>query len=326
MSGPDFALTVNDLSVGFDHRDGHFNVIDGANLSLTCGRTLALVGESGCGKSLLTLALMGLIERPGRVTGGTLAFAGTSYNLGVQASLAPLRGVRAGMVFQEPMSALNPVFTVGAQIAENLDEHGLAQADGLRDLAVNWLRRVGLPDPQRAYAMYPHQLSGGMKQRVMIAMALAAEPQVLFADEPTTALDATVQGQILRLLRTLQRERNLAMLLVTHDLGLVRQYADEVAIMYAGQIVEVASVAALLSAPRHPYTQALLACRPGAGEPGAKLPTIAGAVPRPQNFVAGCRFAPRCAERLARCQHERPRWQAVAHQHGAACWLHDSTV
>ena len=324
MSDSDLALTVNELSVGFDHRSGHWNVIDGATLSLRRGKTLALVGESGCGKSLLTLALMGLVDRPGRVTAGVLEFAGTSYNLSDQSSLAPLRGARAGMVFQEPMSALNPVFTVGAQIAENLDAHELAQEHVVRGLAVEWLRRVGLPDPERAYDMYPRELSGGMKQRAMIAMALAAEPEVLFADEPTTALDATVQGQILMLLRTLQRERNLAMLLVTHDLGLVRQYADEVGIMYAGQIVEVATVQALLAAPQHPYTQALLACRPGAAAPGAELPTIAGAVPRPQNFVAGCRFAPRCAQRLERCEHERPRWQALADERGAACWLHDS--
>ena len=300
------------------------NVIDDVALSLTPGKTLALVGESGCGKSLLSLALLGLVDRPGRVTAGELEFAGSRFELSEQDTLAPLRGARAGMVFQEPMSALNPVFTVGAQIAENLEIHGRIGEHDARGLAIDWLRRVGLPDPQQAYDAFPHQLSGGMKQRVMIAMTLAAEPEVLFADEPTTALDATVQGQILTLLRTLQRERNLAMLLVTHDLGLVHRYADDVAIMYAGQIVEVAPVPDLLSTPRHPYTQALLACRPGRAEPGAPLATIAGAVPRPQNFVSGCRFAPRCDRRLAYCETNRPRWQSLTQEHGVACWLHDA--
>jgi oligopeptide/dipeptide ABC transporter ATP-binding protein len=323
MSGPELALSVTDLSVGFDHRSGYVNVVERANLALKRGKTLALVGESGCGKSLLTLALMGLIESPGRVTSGTLDFAGSSHSLSAQASLAPLRGARVGMVFQEPMSALNPVFTVGMQIAENLKTHGLADDAALHGLAVDWIRRVGLPDPDRAYDVYPHQLSGGMKQRVMIAMALAAEPEVLFADEPTAALDATVQGQILMLLRTLQHEQSLAMLLVTHDLGIVRQYADEVAIMYAGQIVEVAPVAALMSTPAHPYTEALLACRPGAAVPGAALPTIPGTVPRPQNFVAGCRFAPRCKQRLERCAQEHPGWTSPTGARGVACWLHD---
>ena len=221
MSTNDGALAVTGLSVGFDTRDGHINMIDDVSLALRRGKTLALVGESGCGKSLLTLALMGLVDRPGRVTGGELEFGEHRYGLPEQTSIATLRGARAAMVFQEPMSALNPVLTVGAQIQESLLLHTGLRDEEAKARALSWLARVGLPDPERAHEAYPHQLSGGMKQRVMIAMALAGEPEVLLADEPTTALDATVQGQILKLLRDLQREQQLAMLLVTHDLGLV---------------------------------------------------------------------------------------------------------
>ncbi|WP_198665168.1 ABC transporter ATP-binding protein [Tropicimonas sp. IMCC34011] len=283
------ALVVEDLSV----RRGSVYLVESTSLSVAKGETLCLVGESGCGKSLTCTAMMGLTDAP-------LAAEGSIRVLGREISGLPerrLNGVRGrdvAMIFQDPMAALNPIQRVGAQVAEILSVHGEASPKERRREVLALFERVGLPDPERQARAYPHQLSGGMCQRVMIAMAIACRPRILIADEPTTALDVTIQAQILRLLRELQDETGMAMIFVTHDLGVVAEIADRVAVMYSGRVVEEAGVDEIFDAPRHPYTRALMACRVGTGQPGTVLPAITGSVPAPSARPAGCVFAPRC--------------------------------
>ena len=295
------------------------NIIDKVSLRPVRSRTTAIVGESGCGKSLMALALMGLVDAPLQVRSGTLRVGDRTFALSDKDAVRPLRGDQLAMVFQEPMSALNPVFTIGEQIVEAIVTHAEVGAAAARVDAVGWLKRVGLPDPQRAVDKFPHELSGGMKQRAMIAMALAPKPDVLIADEPTTALDVTVQGQVLRLLGSLQAEIGLTVLLITHDLALVARHAQHVAIMYAGRIVETASVRQLFANPQHPYTRALLKCMPARARRGEPLATISGAVPNPNGFVAGCRFAPRCEFVTEACATVPPASQ-VEDEHLVYCW------
>jgi len=320
-AGP--VLAVEGLNVEFHTEAGVLHVVRDASLEVGAGETVALVGESGCGKSVTALAVMGLIDPPGRISSGDIRLRGRSLVGLAERAWQALRGDRIGMIFQEPMTSLNPVFTIGEQIGEVLARHrpALPPAER-RERVVALLERVGIPMPARRAGQYPHELSGGMKQRVMIAMALACEPDLLIADEPTTALDVTIQAQILDLLQALQEDMGMAILLITHNLGVVAHAARRVLVMYGGEIVEEADTRALFKSPRHPYTEALLGAIPVPGHRGERLVAIEGSVPPPQAFPAGCRFSSRCPHRLDRCPAERPPVVEVDAGHRVACWLH----
>lgn len=301
-------LDIRDLRVGFETPDEEKIIVavDGVSFSVPQGGTLGLVGESGSGKSVTCLSVLKLLAERGRILGGKVMFGGQDLLSLSQDALQQLRGDEIAMIFQDPMSSLNPVKRVGWQIAEALIIHenlGAKEADAK---AVDLLAQVGLPEPKMRARAFPHQLSGGMCQRVMIAMALACKPKLLIADEPTTALDVTIQAQILRLLRKLADETGTAVVLITHDLGVVAEVADEVAVMYAGRIVEAAPVAELFADPKHPYTKGLLGSLPSRSTRGARLPMIKGAVPAPEQYPAGCRFAPRCPRASSLCLRDAP--------------------
>jgi peptide/nickel transport system ATP-binding protein len=313
-------LAVEGLRTAFRGRAGDTVVVDGVDLSLAPGRTLGIVGESGCGKSMLSLSIMRLVPPPGRVVAGSVRLAGRDLLTLSGREMRDVRGRDVAMIFQEPMTSLNPVHSVGFQIVEALRSHQAGSARALREQAIEALRRVRIPAPERRFDEYPHQLSGGMRQRVMIAMALACRPKLLIADEPTTALDVTVQAQILDLLRELQAETGMAVILITHDLGVVAEMADEVAVMYAGRVVERAPVLALFEDPQHPYTLGLLGSIPRLDEERERLLAIEGMVPPPFALPAGCRFHPRCPFADAGCgEGAPPALRALAAGHEAAC-------
>ncbi len=309
-------LVVEGLRTHFPTRAGVVPAADDVSLTIERGETLALVGESGSGKSVTALSIMGLVSPPGRIVAGRISFAGRELRTPGEA--AALRGSQMAMIFQDPMTSLNPVFTVGEQIAEALRRHkGLSSRQAWQQ-AVEALASVAIPDPARRARQYPHEMSGGMRQRVMIAMALSCNPQLLIADEPTTALDVTIQAQILELIAVQQRERNLGVLLITHDLGVVAQVAHRAAVMYAGRIVETAPVEILFSRPQHPYTQGLLASVPRLGRQEARLPTIEGVVPKLTALPPGCAFAPRCPEAQPACRQGELALKVLDAQHGHA--------
>ncbi len=293
------ALEINDLVVAIDRSSGPLIVVDGVSLSVPRGKTVALVGESGCGKSMTALSILRLIAPPVKIVGGSVTLCceldeSTALLSLSERRMREIRGNRIAMIFQEPMTALNPVYTIGDQIVEAIQLHRNVRIREARSMALELLRRVSFPEPQRVASEYPHRLSGGMRQRAMIAMALSCGPDVLIADEPTTALDATTQREILDLLRSLQQAEDMGILLITHDLGVVAMVADYVYVMYAGQIVEHAPAASLLRNPLHPYTQGLIDCTPRLGQPKRRLNTIPGAVPDPAHWPTGCRFHTRC--------------------------------
>jgi oligopeptide/dipeptide ABC transporter ATP-binding protein len=298
-------LEVKNLRTQFQTRAGLVRAVDGVSFYVDEGELLGLVGESGCGKSITALSLMRLVGAPGRIAGGEVWFGGENLLAASDARMRAIRGDDIAMIFQDPMTSLNPVYTVGEQIAEALRLHRNLNRRRAREAAIEAMREVAIPDPARRADDYPHQLSGGMRQRVMIAMALACDPRLLIADEPTTALDVTIQAQILELIDGLRRTRNLAVLLITHDLGVVAEVADRVAVMYTGRIVEESPVAELFARPKHPYTEGLLRSVPKLTEAGVKragrLSTIEGTVPKPTNLPEGCHFAPRCPHRMPRC-------------------------
>jgi peptide/nickel transport system ATP-binding protein/oligopeptide transport system ATP-binding protein len=306
-------LSVRDLKTEFATEDGLVRAVDGVSWSIGKGRTLALVGESGCGKSVTAMSILRLIPQPpGRIAGGRILFEGKDLAAIPEREMRRIRGNRIAMVFQEPMTSLNPVYTVGDQIVEAVELHQNRTGSAAWDIAVESLRAVGIPDPARRVNEYPHQMSGGMRQRVMIAMALSCNPALLIADEPTTALDVTIQAQILDLLRKLQREREMSILLITHDLGVVAETADDVAVMYAGKIVEQADVRTLFASPRHPYTQGLFKAMPQLGGDKRRLEVIPGMVANPLNFPVGCKFHPRCPEaRPGICDRVEPELQTA---------------
>jgi oligopeptide/dipeptide ABC transporter ATP-binding protein len=283
------------------------------------GEVLALVGESGCGKSMTAFSLLRLVPKPGRVVGGSVQLNGNDMLALSIPELRAIRGREAAMIFQEPMTSLNPVQTVGAQVVEAIRLHERVTKPAARCRTVALFKRVGIPDPEARLEAYPHQLSGGLKQRVMIAMALSTHPKLLVADEPTTALDVTIQAQILELLRELQREIGMAILLITHDLGIVNELADRVAVMYAARLVEEGTRETILGGARHPYTQGLLASIPALARPGEPLAEIPGTVPAPEDWPAGCRFASRCARAIARCTSEVPGDFEPARDHVLRC-------
>ncbi|TPW28676.1 ABC transporter ATP-binding protein [Pararhizobium mangrovi] len=312
-------LRVSDLSVRFAGQP--VDTIDGVSFTLSAGRTLCLVGESGCGKSVTSLATMRLLpEKAARITSGEARFEDRDMLRLSRREIERVRGDRMAMIFQEPMTSLNPVFKVGDQVAEAVARHRKVGRREARERALEMFRRVQIPAPERRLDDYPHQLSGGMRQRVMIAMALANDPKLLIADEPTTALDVTIQAQILRLMRTLQDESGAAMLLITHDLGVVADIADEVAVMYAGRIVESGPVETIFNDPQHPYTIGLMSSMPTLGAPKGRLATIPGSVPSPFEFPPGCRFATRCPFAQTRCFSEVPPFERNDDGHGWACW------
>jgi oligopeptide/dipeptide ABC transporter ATP-binding protein len=322
MSDP--LLSVEGLTTTFDTPAGPLTAVNGASFSIGTGETLGLVGESGSGKSVTAFSIIRLVPPPGRITDGRVLFQGRDLlGLGDE-DMRRVRGAGIGFVFQEPMAALNPVMRVGAHIAEALGVHGLASRGEARSRAIDLLRAVKITDADRRVDDYPHQLSGGMRQRVMIAIALACRPPLVIADEPTTALDVTVQAQILDLLREMKREFGISLLLITHDLGVIAETADHVAIMYAGRIVEQGPVRAIFRSPAHPYTQGLLASIPG-GAAGSRLKAIDGTVPNLAMLPPGCSFAPRCGARLPRCSETVPAETAVAAGHTVRCHLHDGT-
>jgi oligopeptide/dipeptide ABC transporter ATP-binding protein len=295
--------------------------VDGVSFALEAGRTLGIVGESGCGKSVTALSIMGLVPRPpGRIAGGEIFFEGRDLLKLTAAQSRELRGDRISMIFQEPMSSLNPAFSIGDQIAEVLLRHRNISGKKAKDRVIEMLQRVRIPEPERRYGDYPHRLSGGMRQRVMIAMALACEPKLLIADEPTTALDVTIQAQILDLMRSLREETGTAIILITHDLGVVAELADDVAVMYAGRIVEQASVARLFAEPQHPYTIGLLGSIPRLHLEQDRLAAIEGQVPEPFAANTGCRFEPRCPFAIERCRADDPMLSKIEKNHRAACW------
>jgi peptide/nickel transport system ATP-binding protein len=315
-------LEVENLRISFPASErGRVYPVDGVSFWLDRGETLALVGESGCGKSLTSLALLQLVPSPGHIERGSVIRLGNTDVLALQGeALRRIRGRRIGMIFQDPMTSLNPVFTVEDQIVEGIRAHfKVSRAEG-RKRALQLLQEVGIPDPAGRLKSYPHQLSGGMRQRVMIAIALAAEPEILVADEPTTALDVTVQAQILEVLDRLRAVRGMAVLLITHDLGIVAGRADRVAVMYAGQIVEETSTEQLFARPSHPYTQGLFASVPRISGPLRRLSPIRGTVPAPSAWPSGCRFRPRCPQAFDKSELEPP-LLPVAPGHRMRCWL-----
>jgi peptide/nickel transport system ATP-binding protein/oligopeptide transport system ATP-binding protein len=313
-------LQIEDLRTVFRTHMGEVAAVDGVSLSVSRGRTLGIVGESGCGKSVLSLSVMGLVPPPGRNAGGRVLFEGRDLMGLSPAEMRDIRGNRIAMIFQEPMTSLNPVFTVGDQITEAMRAHDRSASDkALRAKAIAALDRVRIPAPDRRFDEYPHQMSGGMRQRVMIAMALACEPDLLIADEPTTALDVTVQAQILDLLRDLQAQTGMAIILITHDLGVVAEMADEVAVMYAGRVVERAAGPAIFDDPQHPYTLGLLGSIPKLEESHDRLLAIEGAVPPPFALPSGCRFNPRCVFAVDECRSRVPVLREVAPNHAVSC-------
>ncbi|MGO4388352.1 ABC transporter ATP-binding protein [Microvirga sp. 2YAF29] len=314
-------LSVQGLSVRFDGSPKNINVVDDVSFSVSKGKTLCIVGESGCGKSVTSLALMGLLPTPpARIVGGSAIFGGQDLLTLSERERADLRGDRMAMIFQEPMTSLNPAFTVGDQIAEGIVRHKKVSKVEAMERALDMLKKVRIPAPEKRLRAYPHEMSGGMRQRVMIAMALANDPQLLIADEPTTALDVTIQAQILMLIRRLQEETGTAMILITHDLGVVAEVADEVAVMYAGRVVETGSVEAIFEDPQHPYTIGLMGSVPSLGRRQGRLATIRGSVPPAELMPKGCRFTPRCPFSDTRCANDPPPLAEINPGHRARCW------
>jgi oligopeptide/dipeptide ABC transporter ATP-binding protein len=314
-------LSVQGLSVRFDGAPKGVNVVDDVTFSVSKGKTLCIVGESGCGKSVTSLALMGLLPTPpARIVAGSAMFDGRDLLTLSERERADLRGDRMAMVFQEPMTSLNPAFTIGDQISEGIIRHRKVSKAEAMERALDMLRKVRIPAPEKRLRAYPHEMSGGMRQRVMIAMALANDPQLLIADEPTTALDVTIQAQILTLIRRLQEETGTAMILITHDLGVVAEVADEVAVMYAGHVVESGPVEAIFEDPQHPYTIGLMGSVPSLGRRQGKLATIRGTVPPAELMPKGCRFTPRCPFSDDHCANDLPPLGEIRPGHAARCW------
>ncbi len=333
LTEPQPLLAVERLNTVFDTAAGPAAAVIDVSFHVDRGETLCLVGESGSGKSVTALSILRLVQPPGRIAGGRIVFKGRDLLTLGEREMQEVRGAEIGFVFQEPMTALNPVFTIGNQIEETLAVHGVARGAGARGKAIELLDAVSMPEPQRRVREYPHQLSGGLRQRALIALALACSPSLLIADEPTTALDATIQAQILDLLRELQKRFQLALLLITHDLGVVAQMADRVAVMYAGRIVEQAPVRELFRDSRHPYARGLLASIPG-GAPGSKLQAIDGIVPPLGKLPPGCPFSPRCPHRFQPCDKAVPGWTMIGtniaarseRSHVARCYLYSPAV
>lgn len=315
-------LEIRNLSVSFasDGIKERAVAVNGVDIDIPRGSTVGLVGESGCGKSVTSLSVMGLLAANGRVEGGSALFGGQDLLKLNDRQMRTIRGNRISMIFQEPMTSLNPVITVGKQVAEALRLHTGADAKAAKARTIEIFGKVGIPEPEKRYGCYPHQLSGGLRQRVMIGMAMILKPDLLIADEPTTALDVSIEAQILRLMRDLQRENGTSILMITHNLGVVAELCDSVYVMYAGEVVEMAEVHALFEACAHPYTRGLMASLPRMTPKGQRLYNIPGTVPNLRAMPAGCRFAPRCEFAGARCHNEKPPLTAVGDGHCCRCF------
>jgi len=319
---PEPLLKVRNLRTVIDTAHGTFPAVDGVSFALEKGAVLGIVGESGSGKSLLALSLLGLLPSKARIESGQALLDGKNLCAFSERELRSVRGRRIGMIFQEPLTSFDPLYTIGDQIAESLRRHSGFGPKQARAQAVELLSTVGIPRPELAYDEYPFQFSGGMRQRAMIAMALAPDPELLIADEPTTALDVTIQAQILELLKQLQRERGIAVLFISHNLGVIAEIADEVMVMYGGQVMERTEVERLFDAPAHPYTQSLLEARPALDRAPSRLRAIPGQVPSLESRPAGCPFHPRCGRSLPICTRERPPISILGPDQEVACWLH----
>ena len=319
-------LEVFNLSTSFFSERGEIRAVEDISFSIQPGQTVALVGESGCGKSVTALSIMQLLDYPGRVVSGRIVFKGRDLLTLANSEIRQVRGNQISMVFQEPMTSLNPIFTIGDQIGEVLEIHTTLSKEEVRKETIRLLEKVHISSPERRIDQYPHEMSGGMKQRVMIAMALACKPDLLIADEPTTALDVTIQAQILELLKELQQEMGMAILLITHNLGVVAHFAQDVLVMYASRIVERASVPQLFSNPSHPYTNALLRSLPRPGAREERLESISGMVPSPLFYPKGCHFSTRCPKILPCCADEEPPLIEIESGHEVVCWLYQSEM
>lgn len=320
MSDP--VLEVRDLRVEFPTRNGILTAVDGISLTIQEGEVLGVVGESGAGKSMTGLAVLGLLEPPGRIAEGEIYLSGKRIDQLDEAAMQLIRGAEIGAIFQDPLTSLNPLFTVGDQLGETIRVHSRLNKQAARSKALGLLKQVGIPAAESRIEHYPHQFSGGMRQRVVIALALCAEPKLVIADEPTTALDVSIQAQITTLLKQLCREQGTAIMLVTHDMGVIAESADRIAVMYAGHIVETGPVMDVVRRPLHPYTKGLMGSIPSLHRRVKTLLQIDGAMPRLDAMPSGCAFHPRCAEAGPRCRRERPAIQADT----AACWLHQGGV
>jgi len=315
-------VEVKDLETTFDLKSGPFRAVNRISYSIDQGQTLGIVGESGCGKSVTSFSLMRLIEKPGRVSHGQFFLNGKEVLSLKEHEIEDIRGGQMAMIFQEPMTALNPVLTIGYQMDEQIQKHLNLNAKDSRDRAIEMLQLVGIPSARERYEAYPHQLSGGMRQRAMIAMALSCNPRFLIADEPTTALDVTIQAQILELFQSLQEKMNMTVQFITHDLGVISEVSDKVLVMYGGQTCETGPTQDLLNSPCHPYTAALIESRPRMGHRVSRLKTIEGSVPAPHEFPKGCPFANRCTRVKTECWTEKPSLQQLSHtiERGVACF------
>ena len=322
MTGDKTLLRVRDLHTSFRTLDGTARAVDGVSFDVAEGETLGLVGESGCGKSVTAMSILRLVDAPGRIESGEVLFRSRNLLALSKRDIRTVRGGQISMIFQEPMTSLNPVFSIGDQIIEAVQLHQKKGYADARAAAIDMLRRVGIPSPEQRVDEFPHQLSGGMKQRVMIAMALVCRPALLIADEPTTALDVTIQADILDLLKDLQAELGMAIILITHNLGIVAGMARRVAVMYAGKVVEMSPTADLFAEPRHPYTISLFKAIPRLDtERKERLEAISGQVPNPRDWPTGCRFHPRCPMAQERCRREAPPFEEKRPGHWAACWV-----
>lgn len=313
-------LEVKDLKTYFYTDDGVVKAVDGVNFSVEAGKTIGIVGESGCGKSITAMSILRLIpDPPGKIVNGEIIFEGEDLTKVSDERIREIRGNNISMIFQEPMTSLNPVFTVGYQIGEVLMLHQKLSEEEARERAIEMISLVGIPNPERIVDEYPHQLSGGMRQRIMIAMALACQPKLLIADEPTTALDVTIQAQILELMNDLKNRLNTSIMLITHDLGVIAEMADHVIVMYSGKVVEDAPVLELFNNPKHPYTIGLMRSIPSLVQEGERLETIPGMVPNPLYLPKGCYFHPRCKFAIEECKHVQPELREIGPGHKAAC-------
>jgi peptide/nickel transport system ATP-binding protein len=316
-------LEVNHLQTNFYTESGVVKAVNDVSFAIREGETVCIVGESGCGKSITALSLIGLISENGKVEGGEINFSGKNLLKLSKKEVRRLRGNEIGMIFQEPMSSLNPVFTIGEQMIEPLQEHLLLSKKESYNKAMELITMLGIPNAQKIVNLYPHELSGGMLQRIMIAIAISCNPKLIIADEPTTALDVTIQAQILDILRDIKKEFNTSLLLITHDLGVVAEMADYVVVMYAGKVVEEGPVLELFANPQHPYTKGLLKAKPVIGERKDRLYTIAGQVPNLVDLKNACYFAERCEHAMDICRGKQPAFSTVAEHHKVACWLYE---